>query len=206
MGKLEINIQSNFMEATEAFDKELGPSDILRATRNAINKTLITLRSASTQELRKLIRIRESTLKEKYIWLEKARGGTVNQVEGAIAYSSRAIPLLEFVKGDKSPIKQKGIRIKDRRRIRVEVTPGHSTKLMHAFIQRVRSVQVFKRKGKRPDFAKQGAPSVGARVNHTNLGNRLVSMGEVRLIQLLRKELQYQADKAAGRIQNGTIK
>ena len=77
--------------------------------------------------------------------VRKAKGGGIGSVEAAVHFLTRPLPILLFVKGSK-PVAAKGIRVKARRRLTVEIQPGKKLKIQSGFIQRVKSLQVFKRK------------------------------------------------------------
>jgi hypothetical protein len=183
---LDIEITSTLLDAAKMFEG-LTPSEVGKASRRAINRTLLTLRKESIKRIPEKIKIKAKTLRERYITLNKAQGGT--NYEGSIEFSGAPIPLLEFVKGSKEPIKQEGIKIARRRKLKVEITPGKKFTLRKAFIQRVQSKQVFKRAQGQGNFKKQGAPSVGTVVVQKGIGKELVDIGASRFQELFVADL-----------------
>lgn len=142
------------------------PKEIVASARRALQRASIAMRHESLQRLRKQLKIKESTLKNKHIRLHKvvSIGGSLGTLEAVIAFSKQPIPMLEFVKGSKNPVKQKGIPVKRRKRIKVEVVPGRKRTMQSAFIQTVKSKQVYKRIKATQRFKKQSIPSVGEQV------------------------------------------
>ena len=185
---LEINITDNFDEIVQAFDK-IEKRLVGQAARYAINRTLLTLRGEALKEITKQFKIKEKTLRQKHISITKARGGDLSTVNGMISFSGQPIPLIEFVRGNKTPQSQKGIPIKRRRKIRVEITPGKRFEVKRAFIQTVHSTQLFKR-AKSGGFKKQGIRSIAYLIRERGLGQKLVAVGKERFRELFLRDLE----------------
>lgn len=195
---LEINIEDDFLELANQFEKELGVAEIMKATRAAMNRTLITMRQAAIDGITEKLKIKPSSLRNKHMRLMKARGGTVDGLEASIDFNTHAIPMLEFVKGNKSPIEQKGIPVKKRRKLRVEITPGKKFVMKKAFIQNKTTTQVFK--GRRGEgFKKQGTRSVGFIVINRGVGEKLVTIGKERFSERLLHELKFRVSRIAAK-------
>ena len=189
---LDIEITSTLLDAAKMFDG-IDPREVGKAARRAINRTLLTLRKESVQKIPEHLKIKAKVLRDRYIQLNKAQGG--NNYEGSIDFSSEPLPLIEFVKGSKEPIKQKGVKVKRRRKLRVEITPGKRFVMRKAFIQRVRSKQVFKRPQGQDNFKKQGVPSVGTIVIQRGIGKELVDIGGARFAELFAADLNARLNK-----------
>lgn len=189
---LDIEITSTLLDAAKMFDG-IDPREVGKAARRAINRTLLTLRKESVQRIPEHLKIKAKLLRDRYITLNKAQGG--NNYEGSIDFSSESIPMIEFVKGSKEPIKQKGVKVGRRRKLKVEITPGKRFVLRKAFIQRVRSKQVFKRPGNQASFKKQGTPSVGTIVMQRGIGKDLVDIGGARFAELFAADLNARINK-----------
>ena len=183
---LDIEITSTLLDAAKMFDG-LNPREVGKSARRAINRTLLTLRKESLKQIPEHLKIKPKTLRDRYIRLNKAQGG--NNYEGSIDFSSEPIPMIEFVRGSKDPIKQKGIKVKRRKKLRVEITPGKRFVLRRGFIQRVLSKQVFKRPEGKEGFKKQSTPSVGMIVLKRGIGKALVDMGAQRFSELFVADL-----------------
>lgn len=185
---IDINISSNFDDVVKALD-DLKVNQVLQAARFAINRTLITLRKESTQRISEKLNIKQSTLKDKYIVMNKAKGGKLGELVGSLDFSGSPIPVLEFVKGAKTALVQKGIPVAKRRKLKVEITPGKPFIMKGAFIQRVHSLQVFK--GRRSKgFHKQGIRSLAYLLVNRGIGDGLVTFGQQRFTQIFLDDLR----------------
>lgn len=141
---LKVNIDHNFHDLAQMMD-ELGNKDIGSSARTAINKALTRGVSVVVKQLRKDINLK-STGTKKRIKVIKAKGSQMHRMEGVMIFSGTPIQLLEFVVGNKSPIKQKGIKVRKRRKLKVRFKPGKTIHVKGGFIQDVRSKQVFRRR------------------------------------------------------------
>lgn len=203
---LELKIDVDFLAVVEAFDK-IKANDIIQATRRAINRTLAGVRQDSLDQLRKKLALKESVLRKRFIKLTKASGNSISSLAGFLDFSNEPIPLLEFVRGSKENIQQKGIPVKKRRKLKAEITPGKRFVVRKAFIQRKFSKQVFKRDSS-GGFKKQGTRSVGFMLQHRGIGERIVAKGNVRFQKELLRELKVRIEgtvksadaQAAGRM------
>lgn len=198
---LEINITSNFLDVAEHF-KDINQKFLYQSTRYAINRTLLTVRQASLDKLRKRIDIKQSTLRQKHIAITKARGTTWNNLQGVVSFNTDAIPMLEFVKGSKEVVKQKGVPIQRRRKVKVQIVPGKKFVLKKAFIQRVKTKQVFKRAEGQKDFHKQGIRSVGFIVMERGLGQELQNIAGQRFRTLFMQDLRARINGHVGKIKD----
>jgi hypothetical protein len=183
---LEIDIRSNFTAIGAAFE-ELKTVHIVQAARRAINRSLISTRKESIAEIKKKLKMKTGEIKERTKML-KARGSKLHSLEGKLIFSGIPVPLLTFVRGNKDVIQLKGKKIKNRRKLRAEVTPGKRFIVKGAFIQRARTKQVFKGKKKR-GFKKQGAPSIGHIVREKEVGNVLARFGAKRFRDIFLDEV-----------------
>lgn len=193
---LYIDISIDLAEALEGL-KQLDSKEVYRAARRAANRTLLTLRKESINLLRQEINLKPGKLRDKYIWLEKAKGASA--VEAAICFSSQPVPLLDFVRGsqNKSTDDQKGVPVKRRKKLRVEIVPGKRFTMKRAFIQRVKSKQVFNRTGPKGPFKAQSTPSIGAIVmsRKRGVGDALVDIGQRRFAELFTADLEARLNK-----------
>jgi hypothetical protein len=161
---VEIHIFDKVDDLQRLLDK--WPRETIASARRALQRAGIAMRHESLNRLRKQLRMKESTLKNRHMKLHKVVtiGGSIGSLEAVISYSKKPIPMLEFVRGNKNPIPQKGIPVKRRRKLKVEVVPGRRRTLQSAFIQTVKSKQVFKRIKAQARFKTQSIPSVGEQV------------------------------------------
>lgn len=155
---LDISITSNIADVVSSF-KDLPDNIIYQGTRVAINRALTTGRKEAGKTMRERLNVKARDMKSK-IKKTNAKGGQLRSLVGVLSFDDTPQPLLNFVKGNKNLIKQKGVKIRKRRKLKVEITRGKKFVLKSGFIQKVRSKQVFKR-GDSGKLYKQSAPSVG---------------------------------------------
>lgn len=182
---MRIKIETNLLDIANGLGA-LGQKHLFRAVRRSINRSLPTMRAKSVELVKRDLNLKSSRIRQG-IQLNKARGSSIFNIEGSIAYDSIPVPMLEFVRGAKTPIQQKGVKVKRRRKLKIEIKPGRKVILAHAFIQRVRTLQVFKRKNERR-LAKQGIHSVAQEVFRSYKANRIAEEG------LKKFESEFQRD------------
>lgn len=173
--------------------KEFRAVDVVQAARRAINRTLLGVRQKSLDDIRSRLNVKERDLRKR-MRVHKAQGNSLATLEGSVSYSTDSFPLLSFVKGSKAPIKQKGIPVARRRRLKVEIEKGKVFTVKGAFIQRKHSVQVF-RKLKKAGFKKQGIRSLGFMITNRGLGESLQDYGQRRFVKEFFRELDVRASK-----------
>lgn len=188
---IHIEIQDNFLDVAELFAKH--QKHIVAAARFSINRSLLTVRQESIPMIRKNLNMGVTAVRKR-AEIERTRGGGFRSLVGSVDYSVEPVRMIEFVKGSKQPIKQKGIPVRKRRKLKVEVRPGKRIKLPGAFIQRKKSIQVFRRMGT-GRFRKQSVPSIGWVVfNRDGIHKKLVKVGQDRFKELFFGEVQKRID------------
>ena len=204
---LDFNILHN-LEATEEWLDSIKVKAVLGAARAAINKTLRSTRVFSVKAIAKQYRLKPSGLSRREVKsmmkVKKARGGSLNSLEGQIKYDTTPIPILKFISGAQEIIKQKGIKVKKRRRLRAEIRPGKKILLKGAFIQRVHSKQVFKRG--RAGFKKQGVASIGQVIMRDRMKILLLNHVASVFEDNFKNQLQFRLDKLATKLNNSKLK
>lgn len=155
---LDIRIKTNIYEVEEFLDrfklKIMG-----QATRASINKAVRGTRTHAGKEIRSYLNLRAREFKQDHVKAMMARGSKLESLSGELTFSGHEIPLLKFVTGSRDTIAQKGIAVSKRRKLKVKVKRGRSIKASGAFIQKVRTKQVFRR-GRGGKLYKQSVPSV----------------------------------------------
>jgi hypothetical protein len=185
---LTINISADMGEAVALFDS-LAPNKLASAARRAANRTLVTLRKEAIIQIMRKLKIKSSVLRAKHIDLNRAKGASLGAVEASIDFSKNPIPMLEFVKGNKDPIEQKGIKVSKRRKLKAEIQPGRKFVVKKAFIQRgPHSKQVYK-SVKRGGFKKQGIRSIGFLIEERGVGEYLIEIGAIKFSNYFLHEL-----------------
>lgn len=202
---MEINITSNFLDVADAF-KEVKTKLLYASTRHAINRTLITMRFQAIQQLRKQIDIKSSTLRNRHIRIHKAAGTSFDRLQGVISFNTTPVPLIEFVKGSKEPANQKGMAVKDRPRLKVQIRPGKKFTLKKAFIQKVKTKQVFSRASGQREFKKQAITSVGYIVMERGIGRNLADLGAQRFRVVFLADLRARINGHVGKIKDPPLR
>lgn len=200
----KIDIKENIMEAYNAFDK-LKRSEVSKAARRAINRTLVTLRKESIQTIKKDLRIQSSVLKNKYIWIDKPRGKGLKDLGGAVVFQSRGLQLIDFLRGTKAATEQKGIPFRRRKKVRAEVTPGKRFVVSGGFIAKTSSkgLQIMKRdKNTKGHLLMQTAPSLGSLLlnEKKKIGATLQSRGAQIFQDNFARELNYRLQSLSDKI------
>lgn len=155
---LDIHIKTNIYEVREFLDdfklKIMGAS-----TRTAINKSIRATRTHASKEIRSHLNLKAREFKGDHTKTFNAKGSRLENITGELSFSGHEIPLLKFVTGSTDTIKQRGISVNKRRKLKVKVKRGKSIRATGAFIQKVRTKQVFRR-GRSGKLYKQSVPSV----------------------------------------------
>lgn len=173
------------------FNGPLSQTQLTRAAKRAANRTLLTIRKTAIGMIRTKLNVRPSDLKKaNYISLDRATGNRLENVRASVVFSKRPIDMLYFVKGSKEPAPQKGIKVKRRRKVKVEIVPGKRTVLRRGFIANVRTKQIFKHKRTHSkDLVKQGVAGVGILIDERGMGEKIALIERVRFRDLFIKEV-----------------
>lgn len=128
-------------------------TDVLfKAAKASINRTASQTRTRASKEIRKKVyKVKAKDLKTT-MTINKAKGTSLNGLEASIKTRRRGFGLIRFVKSPKPPVTQKGIPLKKRKPVQVEVRPGRRIRLKRSFIQHSSksfSFGVFQREGKK---------------------------------------------------------
>lgn len=202
MGGLEFSLdfESDLYEIENILN-QFKTRDVVQAARRALNRAAVSVRQKSMDEFRKKLNVKEKDLRKR-MRVHTAQGNSLAKMESAVSYSGAAFPMISFVKGAKTPIAQKGIPVKKRRKLKVEIEKGKTFTAKGAFIQRVKSkskggesyaAQVFRgRRGK--GFKKQGIRSLGFIITNRGLADLMLDHGGKRFQKEFYRELKVRAD------------
>lgn len=192
---LEINIEHNFHDIKKMMD-EISKVEILAATKKAMNVALTRGRVVVVKEIRKHVNLAPAKVKKR-IQIKRASGESLNAVVGALAFSDIPIAMKEFVVGKKEDIKQKGIPVKKRRKLKVKIKPGKTVRLKGAFIQTMKSQQVFRRRGDGPQSRKLGTKSIGTIAFQRNVRPRIEETILKRFDREFNRQIRFRFGKIA---------
>jgi len=158
---VDISITSNILDAAMEM-KNYSNQVVVQSARKAINRSLTTGRKLSRKSLRERLNIKNKDIgnKSRKMRIQKARGGRMASLTGSLEFETTPLPMLMFIKGKKTPIKQRGVKLRKRRKLKAEVYRGKKLNMAPAFIQKVRTTQVFRRQAS-GKLHRQSAPSVG---------------------------------------------
>lgn len=159
---MEIKIKNDISKLSELLD-EFQVRSLAKATRMAMNRSVISLRSQANKIAREERKLKASTINNKYFEVEQARGNDLSTMSASLKVSSKPMSMIEFLSGPQERFSQKGLKVSERRKVRVEVKPGRKVELAGAFVAMGKggNFHVFRRKGKtRHPIAKQSAPSM----------------------------------------------
>jgi hypothetical protein len=201
----KVEIKNNIQDAFHAFS-QLKRVEIARAAKRAINRTLTTLRKESVPVIKQELNIKSSVLKS-YISLQKAEGRGFADLSGSLVFQSRGLALIDFVRGSKQPTQQKGVAVKRRKKVKVQVKPGRTYVVRGGFIANTQSrgLQVFKRtKANRSHLLMQTTPSLGQLLLR-DTKNKIAATLQTRGAQLFQanliKDLEFRVSDTFKRMQ-----
>jgi len=153
---IKLSIFNNFDQVATLYEK-YDSTVIMPATRTSINKSIKFAQNTTVRLFRKRLNVLKRNLKT-MTSIRKARGNDIDRMTAVLKIDNQPMPLLWFVKGSKKPESQEGKSIKKRRKIKVQIRKGRTTRAMGAFIQKKRTIQVFRRNPGTGGFFKQSTP------------------------------------------------
>ena len=133
-----------------------------KAHRLALNKMIVSVRLESIRRTKIHFKLKTKPIKDR-MRITRARGGNIKTLVATLSIQDRPLNLLLFKTGNKEPKSQKGLRIKNRPRVKVQVRPGKKVLLKKAFVQTGRGNKNFifrRRSSKSRPIVKQTAPSL----------------------------------------------
>lgn len=133
---LKIELDDKFFDRAHRLFKTFEKKVLVTATRQAMNKALLAVRTKSVLAIKAQRRMKSSVIKNKFMKMHKARGSQLDGLGARLNISGRKPSLIRFIKGRPEPPKpkEKGIMIRKRKPIRVEVKPGRTAVLRKAFV------------------------------------------------------------------------
>lgn len=200
---INIDISSNIAEVMAAIP-DLSKKVFYEATRYSIGKALIAGRAQAAKGLRERLNIRSGDVKKK-IGITRPRASSLASLEGVLSFDDTPQPLIDFVKGSKDIIKQKGLKIKKRRVLKIEITKGKTFKMMGGFIQKAKSKQVFRR-GKKGGFKKQSAPSIAHFIKEHKLKDPVIKRMKEVFFNNIKNQYEFRVQREAARLQKRALK
>lgn len=155
--------------------KDLSDITVKKAAARAVKETATKLRKDLSMEVRKRVNLPASGtsrggrglvppgVKDLIVVDAKVKANRSTPLSSIFAHirtSNKPISLIHFVRGKKEPANQKGIPVKRRKKLKVQIMRGKTETRPHSFIQRAKgNIQVFNR-GSGRNIKKQSVPSV----------------------------------------------
>lgn len=150
MTGIRINIEDS-LDDMNVFLTKARTDALVKAAKSSMNRGISKSNTSSRKQIRKrLYRLKASEVKTMLKPNKTSSKVDLQGLEVGLASRQRGPTMMRFVKGQKSPRKQKGIPVAKRKPVRVEIRPGRTHKLGRAFIAKAKGDrnQVFRRKGK----------------------------------------------------------
>jgi len=176
---LDIDISHNLDAINDLLSKKT-TKHAVRAAKRGIKRAATAIKTEGIKRIREKRNIKVSLLRQRFVSQGKVFGNTLDTVRGEVTFSGKSIGLINFVQGRKEPRPQKGIAVRKRRPVRVQVKRGKRTKLKRAFIAKGRNnkYQVFVRQGKRRlPLTRKAVNSVSSMVRRPRLRAQLNKRG-----------------------------
>ena len=148
---IEVNILDNLNEVG-IWLKDLGEKGLATATKRAMLKTRPTFVRESRNQLKNFKKINNKAINDRFVITKKLDGNLINKFEINLAILSKPIRAIKFIKGRKVRQAKKGIKVKRRRKLKIEVKPGKVSRLKNAFIEKGRggTLMVLRRQTQKP--------------------------------------------------------
>lgn len=203
MVEFDIDFEGGLREF-ESVLSSLGRKAAPKAHRNALNRSLTKLRTSMLDNIRLHYRVQKKETKDRYMVSQRARGNDIGNMVASLTVKGGAISLIRFLsKARRKPLKQKGIKVSKRKRLRIQVKPGSNVTLPKAFIAQGRNnnMQVFRRrtgttKNGKEIITKQSAPSLPKLFERVqSIRNNSVADAEKTYVKEFDRQLKFFLDK-----------
>jgi hypothetical protein len=205
---ISISLEHNLKKVDASLAK-LRKQQIVKATRQAVNKTVTSVRTFTARKLRTQRNLKVGEIKKAFMKLFKAKGNTIDKLNAKIEISGRSVSLIRYVTGKKEPRAQKGIAVKKRKDLKAKIKPGKSVKIKSAFIAKGTGgkYHVFRRmdnkRRKRPDqkgpIAKQSTSALSIIFERNNVRRPVETFAGRRLLIEFNRSVNLQLMKMKGK-------
>lgn len=189
---VNLYVDSNF----SALEKALAAVEekpVRTIVKRSMNKGLDTLIRRAGKIAQKERFLKLSVIKSRYFTRGNPSGNLFTQLSSYFGVSNQKISMLHFVKGPKTPRRQKGIPVRKRKRLRFEVQKGRRfTGKGAIFMAKLSNnrVQVFRRGGVRNKIHKQSLSGFGKIFSQPSVKNELSRLGQLAFLVELEKGLE----------------
>lgn len=186
--KIEVTLDKTIGQITNFFDTSIKYDLAVKSARQALNKTATGLKSFSRRQITGHLKMKAKEAGDK-IRIKRATGRDLVMMESLVMFSGAPLPLIQFVTGSKNPRPQKGIKVRRRKKVKVEIVRGRKITEPSAFIAKAKRkgfpTQVFRRKSTATGpTAMQAAPSIAqVIINKRNIRDRIERHAGARLVK-----------------------
>lgn len=187
---VHVSLESRQLDEAEAFLKRL-PKGVERAASRALNRTVQGVRAETVRQVRQRYFVQAHRVRET-MKISKASPG---RLEAILISRGGNLPLSRFRVVPKSPVRQKGVRVSARRRIRTaDLKTTSPVQLDRAFVARWRTghVGVYQwGKGKSKDrvLKEKYGPSVPGMAGSENVSGFILEKAKDRMGRELSHEI-----------------
>ena len=152
----------------------VGGPGLNRIFSRALNRASLAGKTLGSKEIRKRYKLNAGFINKKHITVKKSRPSSL---QSSIRFSGNRIGLIHFVKGKKAPIRQKGIKVSKRRKLRVQIRPGGTFTPKGRFIAFAKNAtNVFSRTTKHSlPLTRSSVPSVGAMLTALRIDTKITA-------------------------------
>lgn len=201
---LKINIETNFPHL-QSLMNDLGDKDVTAATRASLNNSVRRGREQGSRMIRSRINLKATEIKKR-ITIQKARGGSLRSLEASLTFSGIPISMIHFIVGNKNVIKQKGVPVKKRRKLKARIRGNKKISLGGAFIQDMQSKQVFRHKGKGRRSRKLSTKSLARIILEDQIRTKLDEIVEKRFSREFQRQIHWRWEKSYSRFNKKPLK
>lgn len=159
---MKIEISNDIDDVVEFLD-ELKLRALVNAARKSMNRSVMALRTQANRVVREERKLKMGEINKDYFKVTKAKGSDLGSMSASLSVSGKSVSLIRFLVGNKSVQSTKGIPVKQRTPVRVEVRPGRKVTLKGAFLAAGKSgnVHIFRRRtAARHPIVKQSTPAL----------------------------------------------
>lgn len=147
---IEFNVMSN-LDELNVWIAQLTNRGLSQATKRSMIRTKPTMKKESVLMVKKYRKAKSRAITDRFKFKSKLNGNVLSNYEINMEIERKPIRILEFIKGKKEAQKKRGIPVRKRRKLKVEVVPGRARRLPSAFIEKGSGgrLMVLQRQGKR---------------------------------------------------------
>lgn len=201
---IKINIESDFPHLDNLMD-QMGNSDITSAARASLNNAVRRGRQQGSRILRKRINLKATEIKKRIV-LSRARGGNLRSLNAALTFSGIPISMINFIVGNKNPIKQKGVKVKKRRKLKARIRGNKKVVLTGAFIQDIQSKQVFRHKGTGKRARKLSTKSLARIILEDRIQQQMETIVQKRFSREFSRQIHWRWEKSVKNFKRKPLK